>query len=178
MKKTLWFYILFMLFLLTLGTLIFLYDKGSLHEMLTIDWISKSSANVVSFTDSIPLFAIFFKLFSAVLPSTVQYFGLFVLICFMLQGGFGALLAGLFNKNTLNCILIASIFLLTPVTIEREPKPIRVKNIFICAGVVFCASSRMINALFKVRPRINANGATSITLRSIRLDASLKSNMS
>lgn len=55
MKKTLWFYILFMLFLLTLGTLIFLYDKGSLHEMLTIDWISKSSANVVSFTD------VFFK---------------------------------------------------------------------------------------------------------------------
>ena len=55
MKKTLWFYVLFMLFLLILGTLIFLYDKGSLHEMLTIDWISKSSANVVSFTD------VFFK---------------------------------------------------------------------------------------------------------------------
>lgn len=55
MKKALWFYLLFMLFLLTLGTMIFLYDKGSLHEMLTINWISKSSANVVSFTD------VFFK---------------------------------------------------------------------------------------------------------------------
>lgn len=55
MKKTLWFYLLFMLFLLTLGTMIFLYDKGSLHEMLTINWISKCSANVVSFTD------VFFK---------------------------------------------------------------------------------------------------------------------
>ncbi|MCE2969510.1 MAG: hypothetical protein LW847_04685, partial [Burkholderiales bacterium] len=34
----------------------------------------------------------------------------------------------------------------------REPKPIRVRNIFICSGVVFCASSRITKALFSVRP--------------------------
>ena len=34
----------------------------------------------------------------------------------------------------------------SPVTTTFEPKPIRVRNIFICAGVVFCASSSMINA--------------------------------
>lgn len=28
--------------------------------------------------------------------------------------------------------------------ITLEPNPILVRNIFICAGVVFCASSRMI----------------------------------
>ena len=37
-----------------------------------------------------------------------------------------------------------------------EPKPIRVRNIFICAGVVFCASSSMINALSSVRPLMYA----------------------
>ena len=55
--------------------------------------------NVVSFTDSIPMFAIFFKLFRAILPETFQYFGLFVMLCFMLQGAFAALLCGLFNKK-------------------------------------------------------------------------------
>ncbi len=55
----------------------------------------------------------------------------------------------------------------SPVTMTLEPKPIRVRNIFICAGVVFWASSRMINALSSVRPRIYASGATSIRPRSI-----------
>ena len=35
--------------------------------------------------------------------------------------------------------------------------PSRVRNIFICSDVVFCASSRMTNASFKVRPRMNAD---------------------
>jgi len=35
-----------------------------------------------------------------------------------------------------------------------EPTPIRVRNIFICSGVVFCASSRMIKESSSVRPRI------------------------
>jgi hypothetical protein len=50
-----------------------------------------------------------------------------------------------------------------------EPKPMRVRNIFICSIVVFCASSRMMKASFSVRPRMKASGATSITLRSISL---------
>jgi len=32
-----------------------------------------------------------------------------------------------------------------------EPKPRRVRNIFICSGVVFCASSRMMNESLSVR---------------------------
>ena len=39
-----------------------------------------------------------------------------------------------------------STWVVSPVTTAFEPKPIRVRNIFICSGVVFCASSRMINA--------------------------------
>ena len=37
---------------------------------------------------------------------------------------------------------------------DGGPKPIRVRNIFICSAVVFWLSSRMINASFKVRPRM------------------------
>ena len=50
----------------------------------------------------------------------------------------------------------------SPVTQTLEFSPIRVRNIFIWAGVVFCASSRITKELAKVLPRIKASGATSI----------------
>ena len=55
---------------------------------------------------------------------------------------------------------------MSPVTTAFEPKPSRVRNIFICSDVVFCASSRITNASFSVRPRMKAIGATSIVPRS------------
>ncbi len=55
----------------------------------------------------------------------------------------------------------------SPFTTAFDPNPILVRNIFICSGVVFWASSRMMNASFKVRPRMNASGATSTVPRSI-----------
>ena len=41
--------------------------------------------------------------------------------------------------------------------------PSRVRNIFICIDVVFCASSRITTALDSVRPRMKASGAISIS---------------
>src|SRR5437763_519118 len=41
----------------------------------------------------------------------------------------------------------------SPVTTMRDPSPSRVKNIFICTGDVFCASSRMTKACDRVRPQ-------------------------
>ena len=55
---------------------------------------------------------------------------------------------------------------MSPVTTIFEPKPSRVRNIFICSGLVFCASSRITNESLSVRPRMKASGATSITPRS------------
>ena len=59
-----------------------------------------------------------------------------------------------------------SIWVMSPVTTIFEPKPSRVRNIFICSGLVFCASSRITNESFSVRPRMNASGATSMIPRS------------
>ena len=50
----------------------------------------------------------------------------------------------------------------SPVTTTFEPKPSLVRNICICSGLVFCASSRMTKESFSVRPRMKASGATSI----------------
>ena len=55
-----------------------------------------------------------------------------------------------------------STWVTSPVTTILEPKPSRVRNIFICSGEVFCASSRMMNESLSERPRMNASGATSM----------------
>ena len=53
-----------------------------MHDSFTVpDSVS------VLYTDSIPLFALFFKLLSPILPETFQYFGLFGLMCYILNGG-------------------------------------------------------------------------------------------
>ena len=59
-----------------------------------------------------------------------------------------------------------------------EPKPSRVRNIFICSPVVFWASSRMMNESFKVLPRMYASGATSMAPRSISRETASGSSMS
>ena len=72
-----------------------------------------------------------------------------------------------------------SICVTSPVTTTLLPKPRRVRNIFICSGVVFCASSRMTKLSLSVRPRMNASGATSMTPRSMSaadFSASIMSN--
>ncbi len=51
-----------------------------------------SFVNSVIYTDSIPILAVFFKLFRNVLPAQFQYFGLWGLLCFILQGVFAAVL--------------------------------------------------------------------------------------
>ena len=57
----------------------------------------------VMFTDSIPLFAVFFKLLSPLLPETFQYFGLWGLFYFIMQGG---LSASLLRKLTKKPVLL------------------------------------------------------------------------
>lgn len=44
------------------------------------------------YADVIPLCAVFFKLLSPLLPETFQYFGIWGLICYILQGGLAAVL--------------------------------------------------------------------------------------
>ncbi len=73
----------------------------------------------VSYTDSIPLFSIFFKILSPILPSTFQFFGIFVALSYTLMGGFSALLMNLFIDNFVLNMLSAMIFSFSPVMMER-----------------------------------------------------------
>lgn len=73
----------------------------------------------IIFTDSIPLFAVFFKAISKLLPKEFQYFGLWGIICFILQGIFSARVIGRFTDNKLNIFLLSVLFMLSPVMIYR-----------------------------------------------------------
>lgn len=74
----------------------------------------------VTFMDSIPLFALIFKLLSPVLPDSFQYLGLFTVISFALQGGVSAIILQRFTKNIWIISLGSLLFLLTPMLIMRS----------------------------------------------------------
>ena len=56
-------------------------------------------ANSIVNTDSIPLAAFFFKMFNPLLPNSFQYFGIWILLCFILQAVFAWKLLALFIEK-------------------------------------------------------------------------------
>ena len=73
----------------------------------------------IVYTDSIPLLAIAFKILNAVLPAKFQYFGIWMLVCFMAQGVFGWLLSGLLTSRVFERYVITVFFLISPIMVDR-----------------------------------------------------------
>jgi hypothetical protein len=76
-------------------------------------------ASSVYYSDSIPLLAILIKPFAGWLPEPFQYFGGWVLICFVLQAFFAWRLLGLFTQARLARLLGATLFVLAPPMLSR-----------------------------------------------------------
>jgi len=74
---------------------------------------------IISFTDSIPAVSIFFKLISFMLPETFQFFGIYVFLCFVLQGVSSAMLVHEFTDSKVKIALASVLFCLSPIMIER-----------------------------------------------------------
>jgi hypothetical protein len=68
----------------------------------------------VGLTDSIPIASFFFKLLDPLLPPTFQFIGLWLVLCFALQGAFGVLLMRLATPNAVLQVLGALVFVLSP----------------------------------------------------------------
>lgn len=86
----------------------FFRDSSWTFPIGMIQGLSSEPVSVI-FTDSIPLLALIFKLLSPILPPVFQYFGLFGIACFILQGAFGALSVRRFTDN-LPCVLFGTLF--------------------------------------------------------------------
>lgn len=76
------------------------------------------SSSIV-YSDSVPLMAIIFKSFDKYLPTNFQYFGIWLLICFVLQAYFGWKLASMYFQSSVLRLLVAAIFILSPQMLWR-----------------------------------------------------------
>ena len=91
------------------------YRKSPWHFPLgLVEGIYSQPVSIV-YTDSIPLFALLFKILSPLLPANFQYFGLFELLSYALMGGLGALFVRAFSKRSQICQLSSLFFVLSPV---------------------------------------------------------------
>lgn len=76
-------------------------------------------SNAIVFSDSNPLLAFLFKPFAPLLSEPFQYFGVWLLACFVLQAWFGWKLAGLISDSAAIRILAAGLFVFSPPMIWR-----------------------------------------------------------
>ena len=71
------------------------------------------------FTDSIPLFAVVFKILSPVLPENFQYFGFWGITCFALQGIFSARIIKRVTENRTAIVLGSLLAVIMPTVFFR-----------------------------------------------------------
>lgn len=73
----------------------------------------------VIYLDCIPIMSLLFKIFSFALPETFQWIGFYWLLCFMLNGGVGAVILNKYTKNLILSFLGSLFFILTYPTLFR-----------------------------------------------------------
>ncbi|MCM1181989.1 MAG: DUF6311 domain-containing protein [Roseburia sp.] len=83
------------------------------------DRLAYPTETSIIFTDSVPLFAVLFKLLDPILPTPFQYFGWWGLLCFMLQGWFAAKLLQECSVGKLQTVVGSVFFVLSPTVIEK-----------------------------------------------------------
>lgn len=76
-------------------------------------------SNAILYSDSIPILAFLFKPLSNFLPEVFQYFGLWLLACFVLQAWIGWKLVGLITRHQVIRVLAAGFFVFSPPMILR-----------------------------------------------------------
>lgn len=109
-------------------------------------------SNAILYSDSNPLFAIIFKIFSGSLPEPFQYFGIWLLLCFLLQAYFANLLMGLVTEDVLCRLLGISFFIFSPILNWRLHEKIGHLTI---AGHFFLLAALYLNLKNLIHPRRN-----------------------
>ena len=89
---------------------------------LPLGSIDGLGGTVLTYTESIPLVAIFFKTFRSILPETFQFFGIYIFLCFILQGISSGLLISIFSKDKIFTILGVILFCYSPIMVDRAFK--------------------------------------------------------
>ncbi len=77
------------------------------------------AVNSIVFSDSLPICALLTKLFSGVLPESFQYWGLWILFCFMIQGGLSMLILKKIGYPPVLAASVTPLFLCNVIFIHR-----------------------------------------------------------
>ncbi|HYQ04125.1 MAG TPA: DUF6311 domain-containing protein [Polyangiaceae bacterium] len=73
----------------------------------------------IAYADNVPLFAFLFKAIGRWLPMPFQYFGIWILLCFVMQAWFAWLLVGLVTRVRLPRALATLLFVVAPPLLNR-----------------------------------------------------------
>jgi hypothetical protein len=95
--------------------------------------------SAIIFSDSNPLLALLFKPFSAWLPETFQYFGIWLLMCFVLQAWFAWKLMGLVTPSVLLGLLGTGLFLFSPPMFLRMGSHLSLAGHFLILAALYLA---------------------------------------
>ena len=93
--------------------------------------------NSIVYTDSIPLLAIPFKALSFLLPEPFQYFGLWVLLCFVLQALIAWKLLSLFSNDRILKILATGLFVFSVPMVSLLPENPALASQFLILGAIY-----------------------------------------
>lgn len=96
-------------------------------------------SNAIVFSDSNPLLAFLFKPFSSILPEVFQYFGWWLLACFVLQAWFSWKLLGLVSSNRVILVLGVGFFIFSPPMIFRVPVHLSLSGHFLLLAALYLA---------------------------------------
>lgn len=76
-------------------------------------------ASSIVYSDSIPLFAIFFKIFNPILSSKFQYFGIWLFVCYLAQAYISWKIAELLTSSLYIKVLFCIFLTISPIVIWR-----------------------------------------------------------
>ena len=84
-----------------------------------VDCLAYPNKTSVILTDSIPLFAVLFKIMSPVLPDTFQYFGIWGMLCWILMGILAVRILSKYETNPVKLFFSSALFLIIPTVLHR-----------------------------------------------------------
>ena len=101
------------------GWLAFRYSPWTFPIGMT-DKLAYPYSMSILYTDSIPLFAVIFKLLAPVLPETFHYFGIYILLSFSLNGAFASRLIFRLTSSKCMAFLMSAVFALSYPMLNRS----------------------------------------------------------
>ncbi len=117
--------------------------------------------NAIVFSDSNPLFAILFKPFSGYLPDVFQYFGIWILSCFVFQALFAYKLINLVTKSAALCALGAAFHVFAPPMLWRLHGHLSLVGHFLVVASLYLALAPFIkNRIFAWTVLLVVSGMT------------------